>query len=59
MIGAIAVTLVVFSIVGAYMAIVNRMLRSDENWSESNIVRPVMKTSAVGYPGLTISPAHA
>ena len=59
MIGAIVVTLVVYAIVGAYMAIVNRMLRSDQHWNESNIVRPVTKPSAVGYPGLTVSPAHA
>jgi hypothetical protein len=59
MIGAIVVTLVVFAIVGSYMAIVNRMLRSDEHWNESNIVRPAAQASSAGYSSLAASPAHA
>jgi hypothetical protein len=43
MIGAIVVTLIVYAIVASYMGIVNRMLRADEYWSESNQVKPPWK----------------
>ncbi|HEY0549128.1 MAG TPA: hypothetical protein VGF13_05965 [Verrucomicrobiae bacterium] len=59
MIGAILVTLLVAAIVGSYMTIVNRMLRSDEHWSESNQVRPAMKTAAPLHYGVTAPSAHA
>jgi hypothetical protein len=59
MIGAILVPLLIAAIVGSYMTIVNRMLRSDEYWSESNQVKPAMKTAAPLHYGVTASPAHA
>ena len=59
MIGAIVVTLIVFAIVGSYMTIVNRMLRSDEHWDESNAAPAVAKAPVVGPPFGTISPSHA
>ena len=59
MIGAIVVTLIVFAIVGSYMAIVNRMLRSDEHWGESNAAPPVAKAPVVAQPFGAVSPSHA
>jgi hypothetical protein len=46
MIGAIVVTLIVYAIVAAFIGIVNRMLRSDEYWSESNQVKAPRKAVA-------------
>lgn len=46
MIGDILVTLLVAAIVVGYMTIVSRMLRSAEQWSESNAVQPVAKPLA-------------
>ncbi len=37
MIAVFLVLLLVMVIVVSYIALVNRMLRSDENWSESNM----------------------
>ena len=59
MIGAIVVTLIVYAIVGSYMTIVNRMLRSDEHWSESNIARPAAKASVADHAFAAVSPSHA
>ena len=50
MIGAIVVTLIVYAIVTIYMGIVNRMLRTDEYWSESNQVK-VPRTAATANQG--------
>ncbi|HWN93544.1 MAG TPA: hypothetical protein VNT99_00810 [Methylomirabilota bacterium] len=59
MIVAILVSLIVFAIVGSYMAIVNRMLRSDEQWSEPNMVKPAAKAAAPLHYGARHSEAHA
>ena len=59
MFGAIVVTLVVSAIVGSYMAIVNRMLRSDEHWSESSQITPAPKATVSAYACVTATPAHA
>ena len=59
MIGAIVVTLIVYAIVASYMGIVNRMLRADEYWSESNQVKLAMKTAPSLPSGLAVSPVHA
>jgi hypothetical protein len=55
MIGAIVVTLIVYAIVAAYIGIVNRMLRSDEYWSESNQVKAPRKaaTARQGREGIS------
>jgi hypothetical protein len=45
MIGPILVTLLVAVIVSSFIAIVNRMLRSDENWNESKEMKPNVKTA--------------
>ena len=45
MFGAVIVFAVVVAIVATYIFIVNRLLRSDENWSESNMVKPAVKAS--------------
>lgn len=59
MIGEIVVVLLVAAIVGSYMTLVNRMLRSDEHWSESNMVKAVAKRAASRHYGVTASAAHA
>ena len=59
MIGEIVVALFVAAIVGSYMTLVNRMLRSDEYWSESNMVKSPAKTAAPRHYGVTASPVHA
>jgi hypothetical protein len=40
MIGPILVTLVVYTIVVSFLVILNRMLRSDENWNDPTAVQP-------------------
>jgi predicted LPLAT superfamily acyltransferase len=40
MIGAIVVTLVVYTIVVSFLVVANRMLRSDENWIDPTAVQP-------------------
>ena len=57
MIGNILVTLLAAAIVVGYMAIVIRMLRSDEHWSESNAVQPAAKPLAPQCYGVTSSAA--
>lgn len=59
MIGEILVALFVAAIVGSYMTLVNRMLRSDEYWSESNMVKPPVNDAAPVHYGVTASPIHA
>ena len=59
MIGPILVTLLVAVIVCSYMTIVNRMLRSDENWNESKEVKPNVKTAVPASSWAPSSPAHA
>jgi hypothetical protein len=60
MIGPILVTLLVAAIVITFITIVNRMLRSDENWNESNGVKPNVKAMVVPASGWSpVSRAHA
>jgi len=60
MFGVFLGTLLVATIVGSYMAIVNRMLRSDEHWSESNQVKLLADTAAPPPFHHPVSPhAHA
>lgn len=41
MIGATIVFLVTVTLIASYILTVNRMLRTDRNWSESNMARRV------------------
>lgn len=59
MIGVLFVILLVAAIVGTYMVIVNRMLRSDENWSESNQMQPEATLPGLVFQNSVASPAHA
>jgi len=59
MIGTILVTLLVAAIVGSYMTIVNRVLRSDEHWSESHMMKPGAKATTPAYACAAASLAHA
>ena len=59
MFGAILVFVVAVALVATYMFTVNRLLRTDEHWSESNQVKPATKTTATGHYGVIASPAHA
>jgi len=59
MIGAILVFVVAVALVATYIFAVNRFLRTDEHWSESNQMKPVAKTAAPVHYGVTASPAHA
>lgn len=59
MIDEIVVALFVAAIVGSYMTLVNRMLRSDEYWSESNMVKSPAKAVVPPHYGVTASPVHA
>ncbi len=59
MIGEIVVALFVAAIVGSYMTLVNRMLRSDEYWSESSMVKSPANDPAPVHNVVTASPVHA
>lgn len=59
MFGPILVFAVAVALVATYMFTVNRLLRTDEHWSESNQVKPATKTAAPAHYGMTASPAHA
>ena len=59
MIGAIITALVVAVLVSSYMLIVNRMLRTDEHWSESNMITSAAKPAAPKSFGGTAKQAHA
>lgn len=59
MLGPVIVTLVVFVLVASYIGIVNRMLRSDENWSESNQLKPLKENSGQPVPCVAPRPVHA
>ena len=54
MIGPTIVFLCAVSLVATYMFIVNRLLRTDENWSESNQIKPSaeQETNALPISGL-------
>jgi hypothetical protein len=57
MIGPTIVFLFAAGLVAAYILIVNRMLRTDENWSESNQLAPQPARARVSAP--TGKLAHA
>ena len=59
MFGAILVFAFVVALVATYIFTINRLLRTDEHWSESNLVKPATKTVAPRHYGVTASPAHA
>lgn len=59
MIGEIVVVLIVAAIVGSYMTLVNGMLRSDEYWSESSMVKSYAKAAPAPRYCATSSPVHA
>lgn len=61
MIGAIITALFVTALVSSFMLIVNRLLRTDEHWSESNMTAPAAQPSApqAPAPGRTAQQAHA
>ena len=59
MLGPVIVALVVFVLVASYIGIVNRMLRSDENWSESNQLKPLKENSGRPVPCVAPRPVHA
>ena len=59
MFGAIVVFAVVVALVATYIFTVNRLLRTDEHWSESNQVKPATKPAASAQYVVTASPAHA
>ncbi len=59
MIGAIITALFVAALVSSYMLIVNRMLRTDEHWSESNMSKPNAKPFAPKFFGGAAKQAHA
>lgn len=59
MFGAVIVFAVVVAIVATYILVVNRLLRSDENWSESNLVKPAVKAPALPRYEVAGAPAHA
>ncbi len=59
MIGAIITALVVAVLISSYMLIVNRLLRTDEHWSESNMTAPASKPAAPKSFRGTTKQAHA
>ncbi len=60
MIGSYIVFLVIAAMLATYMTIVNRMLRSDEFWSESTPLQPVAATPPEStYDCRSVSPAGA
>ena len=50
MIGPTIVFLCAASLVAAYIFMVNRLLRIDENWSESNQIKPGTKQEPGAFP---------
>lgn len=59
MIGAIITALVVAVLVSSYMLIVNRLLRTDEHWSETNMTPVAPKPATPPSSGRTAQQAHA
>jgi hypothetical protein len=57
MIGPTIVFLCAVSLVASYIFMVNRMLRTDENWSESNQIKPNAKQEPTTLPTAVL--AHA
>ena len=58
MFGAIVVTLIVAVIVVGYMLIVNRMLRSDENWNDSTVRMPATTREVSAPYTVAVALAH-
>ena len=59
MFGPILVFAAAVALVAAYIFTVNRLLRTDEHWSESNQVKLSTKPAALPHYAVTASPAHA
>ena len=59
MFGPILVFAAAVALVATYIFTVNRLLRTDEHWSESNQMKPATKNAAPAHYGITTSPAHA
>ena len=59
MFGPILVFAAAVALVATYILTVNRLLRTDEHWSESNPVKPSTKAAASAQYAVTASPAHA
>lgn len=59
MIGPILTTLAVALLVSGYMYIVNRMLRTDEHWSETDLAPAATKPSGTQSYGRPAKQAHA
>jgi len=59
MIGPILVTLLVAVIVGSFITVVNRMLRSDEYWNEAKDLTPSVKAVEPTAPASSWKPAPA
>jgi hypothetical protein len=59
MIGAILVTLLVAVLVVSYMLLVNRMLRTDEHWRETDMVKPAPTTATPRNFSAKMSEARA
>jgi hypothetical protein len=59
MIGAILVTLLVAVLVVSYMVLVNRMLRTDEHWRETDMVKATPAAHTPRSFGTKMSEARA
>jgi hypothetical protein len=59
MFGPVLVFAAAVALVATYILTVNRLLRTDEHWSESNQVKAATKTTAPAGHGLAEFPAHA
>ena len=59
MIGAIITALFVTALVSGYMLVVNRMLRTDDHWNESDMTTPATKPSEAQSFGRAGKQAHA
>jgi hypothetical protein len=57
MIGPTIVFAIAVALVAGYIFLVNRSLRTDENWSESNQARPESKRSNSAVPFGRLTPA--
>ena len=59
MLSAIITALVVVGLISTFVFIVNRMLRTDEHWSESNMTVSAAKPAEAQSFGRAAKQAHA
>ena len=59
MLGPILVTLLVAVIVVSYITLVNRMLRTDKHWHETDMLKPTPKKNAPQNYGAKMTEASA